>query len=158
MPKALNQIGIFQKVIISNSEGQILALRRRDNDSRRPGAWDLPGGGFEKGEDLESAAKREVLEETGLIAQSITVIVARTVKGMAPPEVDNIFIGWVAKDWSGEITLSDEHVEYRWVTPSEFALLPTWDEQGFLQGLVKQFHLQPRASQASDKLGIYKEA
>lgn len=141
MPKALNQIGIFQKIIITNLDGYILALRRRDDDSRRPGAWDLPGGGFEKGEDLVGAAEREVLEETSLIVHELDILVARTVKGMAGPEIDNIFIGWMAGSWSGDIKLSDEHVEYRWVTPSEFASLPTWDEQGFMQDLVKKFSL-----------------
>lgn len=139
MPKTLDKIGIFQKIIIKNDEGNILALRRRDDDSRRPGAWDLPGGGYEKGEDLESAAKREVMEEVSLSVGSLKVLVARSVKGMSTPDVDNIFIGWVALDWSGEVVLSDEHVEYRWVTPAEFAQLPTWDEQGFLQGLVAEF-------------------
>jgi 8-oxo-dGTP diphosphatase len=142
MPKTLNQIGIFSKIIVVNDQGQILALRRQDNDSRRPGAWDLPGGGFEKGEDLTEAAKREVVEETSLTVSELKVIVARSVVGMAPPEIDNIFIGWAAKSWSGEVKLSDEHVEYRWVTPAEFATLPTWDEQGFLQDLVKQFSLR----------------
>ncbi len=139
MPKTLDKIGIFQKIIIKNDKGKILALRRRDDDSRRPGAWDLPGGGYEKGEDLESAAKREVMEEVALSVGDLKVLVARSVKGMSSPDVDNIFIGWVALDWSGEVVLSDEHVEYRWVTTTEFAELPTWDEQGFLQGLVTQF-------------------
>ena len=143
MPKSLDKIGIFQKVIIKNADGKVLALRRRDDDSRRPGAWDLPGGGYEKGEDLESAAKREVMEEVSLTVGILKVLVARSVKGMSAPDVDNIFIGWVALDWSGEVKLSDEHIEYRWVTPAEFRDLPTWDEQGFLQDLVKKFNLQP---------------
>lgn len=143
MPKTLDKIGIFQKIIIKNDEGNILALRRRDDDSRRPGAWDLPGGGYEKGEDLESAAKREVMEEVSLSIERLKVLVARSVKGMSTPDVDNIFIGWMALDWSGEVVLSDEHVEYRWVTTTEFAELPTWDEQGFLQDLVKKYNLQP---------------
>lgn len=143
MPKTLNQVGIFSKIIVTNDEGKILALRRRDDDSRRPGAWDLPGGGFEKGEDLAEAAKREVMEEVSLAVSELKVIIARSVAGMAPPEIDNIFIGWIAKSWSGKVVLSGEHVEYRWVTPAEFKDLPTWDEQGFLQDLVKQLDLQP---------------
>lgn len=142
MSHILDQIVIFQKVIIKNHQGQILALRRRDDDDRRPGAWDLPGGGFEKGEDLELAAKREVLEETDLVADTITVLVARSIKDLSSSKViDNIFIGWEANHWTGEVKISDEHVEYRWVTPREFSQLPTWDEQGFLQDLVKKISL-----------------
>ncbi len=139
MPHILNNIVIFQKVILQDKDGKILALRRKENDDRRPGAWDLPGGGFEKGEDLVAAIEREVMEETHLIAKDFQILTARSIKGIDAADVDNIFIGWAAKNWSGAISLSDEHIEYRWVTAAEFAELPTWDEQGFLQDLVKLF-------------------
>lgn len=42
-------------------DGQIVLIRRRDN-----GLWALPGGMVEWGENVESSAKRELLEETGL--------------------------------------------------------------------------------------------
>jgi 8-oxo-dGTP pyrophosphatase MutT (NUDIX family) len=48
-------------VIIENPEGKILLQQRRDN-----GKWGLPGGAMEIGEKFTDAAKREVLEETGI--------------------------------------------------------------------------------------------
>ncbi|OKP87763.1 hypothetical protein A3844_10175 [Paenibacillus helianthi] len=45
-----------------------LLQRRTDN-----GLWGLPGGSLELGETLPEVAKRELLEETGLIANSLTL-------------------------------------------------------------------------------------
>jgi 8-oxo-dGTP diphosphatase len=45
--------------------GRILLLHRRADLDLYPGLWGLPGGGLERGEGLEDALVREVLEETG---------------------------------------------------------------------------------------------
>lgn len=42
-------------------DGQIVLIRRRDN-----GRWALPGGIVDWGEDVPSAVRRELMEETGL--------------------------------------------------------------------------------------------
>lgn len=43
------------------SDGQIVLIRRRDT-----GEWGLPGGIVNWGEDIPTAARRELAEETGL--------------------------------------------------------------------------------------------
>ena len=48
--------------IIFNEKHQILLEKRSDN-----GFWGLPGGAMEIGESIESALRREVVEETGLV-------------------------------------------------------------------------------------------
>lgn len=46
---------------------EAILLQLRDQDARaEPGQWGLPGGHVEEGEDPESAARRELAEETGL--------------------------------------------------------------------------------------------
>jgi ADP-ribose pyrophosphatase YjhB (NUDIX family) len=57
----------------------ILALRGRDvllvKRGKAPygGAWSFPGGSIEWGETAAEAARRELLEETGLLASSLTL-------------------------------------------------------------------------------------
>jgi 8-oxo-dGTP pyrophosphatase MutT (NUDIX family) len=45
--------------LVINNNGEILFMFRR-------GKWDLPKGKLDPGESLESCAKREVIEETGV--------------------------------------------------------------------------------------------
>ena len=45
-------------------EGRVLLIRR--GKPPRIGQWSLPGGGQLLGETVEAAARRQVLEETGL--------------------------------------------------------------------------------------------
>jgi len=54
------------KAFIVNGNGEILVLKRNKNRPHSPGAYDIPGGRLENGEDPVSGVKRETLEETGL--------------------------------------------------------------------------------------------
>ena len=53
-------------VVIFNAEGKILFEKRSDD-----GFYDFPGGGIDLKETGEEAAKRELFEETGLIADEL---------------------------------------------------------------------------------------
>lgn len=53
-------------VIVENEKGEILLIKRTDN-----GCWGYAGGSVELGEKVEDTACRELLEETGLIAEDL---------------------------------------------------------------------------------------
>jgi putative (di)nucleoside polyphosphate hydrolase len=58
--------------VIIARDGRVLALERRD----RPGAWQLPQGGLERGEEPLEAVHREIAEETGLPAAALELVAA----------------------------------------------------------------------------------
>ena len=56
-----NSIVPSVNVVVENDRGEILLIRRSDNDN-----WALPGGAIDLGESMTQAAVREVKEETGI--------------------------------------------------------------------------------------------
>jgi 8-oxo-dGTP diphosphatase len=62
-------------VIITNADGKVLLL---DHFLRPGSGWGIPGGFIEHGEQPESAAKREIREETGIELENLQMLRVRT--------------------------------------------------------------------------------
>lgn len=56
--------------MLMNSSGHVFTAERLD----MPGAWQMPQGGVDKGEDIRSAAIRELEEETSIPPSVVTVL------------------------------------------------------------------------------------
>ena len=57
-------------VVRHHDDDRVLAFERTDV----PGAWQLPQGGIDKGEEPIDAARRELAEETGLGADDVELV------------------------------------------------------------------------------------
>ncbi len=67
------------RVLLFDADGRLLLfLTRWHHLVDRVPRWMTPGGGIEPGETEEEAARRELLEETGLVAESLGEPVGRT--------------------------------------------------------------------------------
>lgn len=60
----------------------VLLIRRRRNPYRD--CWALPGGHVTPGEEVEAAARRELAEETGLVADRLTLVGVYSAPGRDP--------------------------------------------------------------------------
>lgn len=93
--------------LIIAEDGKILAVSRKDD----PTAFGLPGGKIDAGELPETAARRELEEETGLKAKSLNLVFVHG--------DDNGYETWTyACVPEGQID-TDETGVIRWVTPQK---------------------------------------
>lgn len=107
--RPLLQVGA--SVIVVDSDNRILLQLRSDNH-----CWGYAGGSVEVDEVVEEAAKRELFEETGLIAESLElfgVFSGKDTHYTYPngDEVSNVDIVYVCKQYSGELKCQDGEVE-----------------------------------------------
>jgi ADP-ribose pyrophosphatase YjhB (NUDIX family) len=69
--------GVGAAVLLRNEAGEVLLVRRAPG-STRAGAWCIPCGYVDYGEDVREAAAREVAEETGLRVDVGEVVFVRS--------------------------------------------------------------------------------
>jgi 8-oxo-dGTP diphosphatase len=60
-----NNVASVVEAIITDASGKILLLKRSEKNTFFKGLWQLAGGKVEFGENIETALKREIFEETG---------------------------------------------------------------------------------------------
>ena len=106
------------KSVVLSSDGSVLLLRRSKTDTRRPGEWDFPGGGFDEGEGAVQAAARELEEEAGISVDPSEVKIVYVGTELHDDASVNRYLGFitVGDSQSIAIKLSFEHDEYKWVS------------------------------------------
>jgi ADP-ribose pyrophosphatase YjhB (NUDIX family) len=85
------------------------------------GYWSLPGGAVEAGESLVEAVRREILEETGLEIEPLSVIeiferITRDAAGLA--EYHYVLIDYLCRVTGGALKAGDDVSSVRWVERS----------------------------------------
>lgn len=100
-------------------EGKVLLGKRNDDPVKAEselhgeGTWTIPGGKVEFHEDLEEAARREVLEETGITAKALELI---SVGNEIVPDNHFVTLGFLCRDFEGlpETKEPEEIVTWEW--------------------------------------------
>jgi ADP-ribose pyrophosphatase YjhB (NUDIX family) len=105
--------------LIMDEQNRILLMKRSDS-----GCWGPPGGAVELGEVVETAARREVREETGLELGKLSLFGV-----FSGPElfyiypngdkVYNVTIVYLARFGGGEVRLNGEHTAWDWFALKE---------------------------------------
>ena len=108
---------IAVKGIIRRGDGKILIVKRSNQDNFMPGIWETVGGGVQDDASPQLALKREIKEETGLkvkVGEPFNVFTFKNDKS----EV-KIGITFVCDYTDGEIKLSGEHSDFRWIDSND---------------------------------------
>ena len=121
--------------MLVNPNGKVLVGERLNPNAH--GFWQMPQGGIDKGEDPETAALRELEEETGIGAELVEIVAGTSepLRYDLPPELQGkVWKGkyrgqeqfWYLGRYSGtdadiDLNAHDqaEFGAYRWVEPSE---------------------------------------
>ncbi len=107
--------GISATVFVEKG-GEILILKRGLGEAK--GSWYMPGGGIEEGETTEDCARRELREETGLSIDGPMHLIALT--PMHAYDHDLFAAAYACSYTGGNVELSHEHTDFRWVNPVEY--------------------------------------
>jgi len=140
-------------------DGKYLITKRSDKEKAFPGFWTVPGGRLERGDYinnpkdtgdawynvLEKVLEREIKEETGIKIKN-----PRYLLSLAFVRPDNIPVtvnSFYCDYDSGEVGLSDELADYKWVSINELGKYP------LISGIREEIQMADQAIRKGEQVG-----
>ena len=101
--------------IYNTKINKVLLLQRNDGNN----VWKIPGGKRENKEDIVDALKWEVKEETGLNINDYKLVYVSPIFENHPVLKPFLNIGYLCLVDNSDVVISDEHIDYKWVSVEE---------------------------------------
>jgi len=140
-------------IMMVNEKGYVFVGQRLDNNQN---AWQMPQGGIDAGEDPETAAYRELLEETGVKKQDVRFVASSSQWLSYDLPEDLIPILWNGKfrgqkqKWflfkflgeDGDINIATEHPEFskwKWISKENLLKEIVPFKKSVYENVLKEF-------------------
>ncbi|MEC8339130.1 MAG: NUDIX domain-containing protein [Nanoarchaeota archaeon] len=119
------------KAIIYDSSKFLILKRTNYKGEKNANKWDLPGGSVDHGENFLSAITRECLEETNLTCTNVELESTHGIKDIFDFHLYSMeYVG-------GDITLSHEHSDFKWISCEELDDFVMCSEKITLENIKK---------------------
>ncbi|SRR6266702_6367299 len=120
------------KALVRDEAGAVLLLQvnpAKLRGNRHGEYWDLPGGRLQKGQSASETLEREVAEETGITELQTVKPLRMLLSNLRIPLAGGESVGLILSVYecvvptAVSITLSEEHIAYKWFPPKQAAEL-----------------------------------
>jgi len=141
--------GIIHRIVrmlLFNSQGELLIQKRADHVSSLPGRWDQSAAGHvDEGESYDQAASRELMEEIGVSEVSLKRISKYFSDDTDENEKDKIkkrFNALYVAVYDGEIKPDPGEVsEVKWIKPEDLERRMQDKPSDFTKGFINSFKI-----------------
>lgn len=117
MKQAIVACAIIHRIVDNHVE--ILLTQRSLSSSFLPGAFEIPGGHIEYGEDLEAGLLREIKEELNIEIKIERIFRAFTYNHNDVHTVELVYLSTTPSDSTDIIFQEDEIESYKWIRADE---------------------------------------
>ncbi|BDA41663.1 Nudix hydrolase 2 [Coccomyxa sp. Obi] len=137
----ISKVGLIEVGVgcfVVNEDNHVLVVQEKNGPLKGRGVWKMVTGLVDAGEDINDAAEREVLEETGVKAKFAAVLALRQAHGFAFGKSDFFFVVALRPEpGQTELVMQEDELEaVAWMPLEDYAAVPFQSSKPILRQIL----------------------